>query len=88
MLLLTTDFIHSDIFPVVVFLGLFILIYIIGMPMAKHLPRSRKHDGMWSEVLRDIPAHQDETQTQDDEGEDIILNVSTDDIKRKEGSAE
>ena len=77
---------REDIIPTAVFFGLFALIYFVGWPIFRHLPHRKNK--ILNEALRDTELLTPEKSEEDDEGEDIVLNISTDDIikKEKEGS--
>ncbi len=79
---LMNETVQAEVLPILAFFGLFAVIYFVGWPLFRHLPH--KKDGMWNEMMQEIHAPAPEHTAQDEEGEEIVRTVSTEDLMPKE----
>ena len=64
---LMSPFFRDEILPIMLFFGMFFLIYVVGVPLFRHLPH--KKGSMWEEMLND---------SWDDGGEETAQETAAD----------
>lgn len=65
---LMSPFFRDEILPILLFFGIFFLIYGVGVPIFRHLPH--KKGSMWEEMLNDSWDDSEEKTMADEERDD------------------